>query len=138
MANAVQLIGLREANAALKKLPQFAKDRAQKEMDTTAFHVSRRAQEKAPVRAVGGGTLKRSIRWASRPRSVSAVVGVGPDAWYWKFLEYGTVKMGARPFMRPAAESMDKDHESRLLRALERAADDVERAQGPVVSGRLV
>lgn len=126
--DAVKAVGLKEANAALKKLPQFAKDRAQKEMDTTAFQVSRSAQEKAPVRAIGGGTLKRNIRWESRPRSVSAVVGVGFEAWYWKFLEYGTVKMGARPFLRPAAEAMANDHESRLLRALGEAATDVERS----------
>jgi HK97 gp10 family phage protein len=24
------------------------------------------------------------------------------DAFYWRFLEFGTVKMAARPFMRPA------------------------------------
>lgn len=28
------------------------------------------------------------------------------DPFYWKFLEFGTVKMAARPFLRPAFESM--------------------------------
>ena len=27
------------------------------------------------------------------------------DPFYWRFLEFGTKKMGARPFLRPAAES---------------------------------
>jgi len=27
------------------------------------------------------------------------------DAWYWRFLEFGTRKMAARPFLRPALES---------------------------------
>lgn len=27
------------------------------------------------------------------------------DAWYWRFVEFGTAKMPAKPFMRPAFES---------------------------------
>ena len=27
------------------------------------------------------------------------------DAWYWRFVEFGTRKMAARPFLRPALES---------------------------------
>jgi len=27
------------------------------------------------------------------------------DAWYWRFLEFGTRKMAARPFLRPALEA---------------------------------
>ena len=29
----------------------------------------------------------------------------GGDTWYWRLLEFGTSKMGARPFMRPAMNS---------------------------------
>ena len=32
--------------------------------------------------------------------------GVKNDAYYWHFIEYGTVKMRARPFVRPAVEAM--------------------------------
>jgi HK97 gp10 family phage protein len=28
------------------------------------------------------------------------------DAWYWRFVEFGTVKMPARPFLRPAFEKL--------------------------------
>jgi HK97 gp10 family phage protein len=27
------------------------------------------------------------------------------DAWYWRFIEFGTAKLAARPFLRPAFES---------------------------------
>ena len=37
------------------------------------------------------------------------------DAYYWRFVEFGTSKMGARPFMRPAFES-SKD-EALILQA---------------------
>jgi len=29
----------------------------------------------------------------------------GGDTYYWRYLEFGTSKMAARPFMRPALES---------------------------------
>lgn len=124
---AVELVGLKEANAALKRLPEFAKGRAQKEMDVTAFNVARDAASRVRRRT---GLLARSLQWQSRPRSVSAVVGTLAEAFYWKFVEYGTVKMLARPFMRPAAEAQRADHDARLIRALNEAANDVERAAG--------
>jgi HK97 gp10 family phage protein len=33
----------------------------------------------------------------------------GPDAFYWRFVEFGTSKMSARPFMRPAFDSKSKE-----------------------------
>jgi HK97 gp10 family phage protein len=45
----------------------------------------------------------------------TAIVGVrygrryrrrGQDAWYWRFLEFGTSKLAARPFLRPAFDTM--------------------------------
>jgi HK97 gp10 family phage protein len=119
----VELIGLKEANRALRKLPDYAKAKAQEVMNVTAFQVARLAQARAPRRT---GQLIGDIAWASRPRSLSAVVGVQAPSYYWKFLEYGTVRMGARPFMRPAADAVDSDHEARLIRALTQAADQVE------------
>ena len=57
------------------------------------------------------------------------VVGVEKgDAYYWKFLEYGTVKMEATPMFRPAADAVSNDHNTRLMQALERAKSRMERA----------
>ena len=115
-----QLIGLKEANRALRTLPKVVKIDVQQVQDVTAFQVSQAM--KATVRR-RTGTLARAIVWKSRPASVSAVVGVdGGDAFYWKFLEFGTVAMDAQPFARPAAESMRADHDARLRQALEKAA----------------
>lgn len=36
------------------------------------------------------------------------VVEVSSNAFYSKYLEYGTSKMAARPFMRPARDKMEK------------------------------
>lgn len=127
MANEVRSIGLKEANRALKMLPDFAKSGAQQVMDSSAFQVARGAAQRVRYRT---GFLKAHIEWESRPRSVTAVVGVDPQAFYWKFLEYGTVNMPASPAFRPAAQSVEGDHESRLVKALTEAANKVERAAG--------
>jgi HK97 gp10 family phage protein len=116
-------IGLKEANAALRRLPEHAQVRAQKTIDTTAFQFARTAERKAPHRT---GLLAQSIVWKSRPRSLSAVVGITGDAFYWKFSEYGTVKQEAKPFWRPAAESLAGDHHARMMQALEQALRQVE------------
>jgi HK97 gp10 family phage protein len=131
---AIQIIGLKEANRALKRLPDYAKSEAQQAMNMTAFHIARFAEHRAPRRS---GLLRSRIQWEARPRSVSAVVGVRPDAYYWKFVEYGTKRMEARPFLRPAAESQAKEHGPRLLAALEKAADHVERDHRSATSGLI-
>ena len=131
MAQRTELIGLKEANRALKKLPDFAKAKAQDVMDVTAFNVSQGAQRRVRRRT---GQLAGDIAWQRRPRSLSAVVGVAARSFYWKFLEYGTVKMEAQPFMRPAAEAEQHDHQQRMVKALTDAATLVER-EAAVTSG---
>ncbi len=121
-----QFIGLKEANRALKRLPDFAKDRVQQVMDVTAFQVSQAAKAKAPRDT---GRLQQAIGWQSRPRSLSAIAGIDPSAFYWKYLEYGTVKMAARPFWRPAAIAMQADHAARMEQALEMSLTQMERSQ---------
>lgn len=125
MAIKGEFVGLKEANAALRKLPDVAKANAQQAIDTTAYQVEQGAKQRVRRRT---GFLLARIKWQSRPRTVSAVVGVESDAFYWKFLEYGTVKMGAVPFMRPAAEAAKAGHEQRMNRALEESANQVERS----------
>ncbi len=118
-----EFVSLRDANRALKQLPDFAKVAAQEVMDVTAFRVWGNAQSRVPRRT---GFLASRLRWESRPRSVSAVVGVEPDAYYWKYLEYGTKTIAARPFMRPSAMSEEANHQDRLEQALEKAANQME------------
>lgn len=128
----VQVVGLKEANRALKRLPDVAKGEAQKVMDVTAFQVARSAQSRAPRSADGShkrpaGFLSRSIEWVSRPRSLSAVVGVAKAAFYWKFVEYGTRFMSAKPFLRPSADQHRHQHQQQMAQALSRAGSRIAR-----------
>lgn len=134
MAVTSQLIGLKEANRALRALPDTVKPNVQQVMDVTASNVARRAQASVRRRT---GRLARSIAWQRRPRTVAAVVGVAPEGFYWKFLEYGTVKMEAVPFFRPAAEAEQSAHQEAIVRALDKANTTMERAASSA-SSRLL
>ena len=57
------------------------------------------------------GNLKRNIKVkrdlsGTRGHAITyEVFCKNKDAWYWKFVEFGTRKMAAKPFMRPAFET---------------------------------
>lgn len=65
---------------------------------STALFVEADAKRRAPVRT---GALRRSIQ--SVIRAAAAVVRVGVD--YGVYVEYGTHRMPARPYLRPAVEA---------------------------------
>lgn len=65
----------------------------------TAENIAGEAKQRAP-RATG--KLARSIK-VHRVGEFEYRVEVG--AWYAHFIEFGTVKMAARPFLTPAAEA---------------------------------
>lgn len=64
----------------------------------TAERIAAAAKDRAPVGATGD--LKESIE--AKDNGVYA-------AWYWFFVEFGTVHSAAQPFMTPAAEEHSKD-----------------------------
>ena len=55
------------------------------------------------------------------------------DAWYWRFVEFGTRKMRARPFLRPALEAKRREAvqamKDRLSERIELEAKDLYRGQ---------
>jgi len=120
--------GLRELEAALKSLPdRIARNVLRGAVAAGAAVVRKEARDLAP-KSEGPqsdghvpGTLKRAIyqkqirerssllqqtffvgvrRGRSAKSSAKGVI----DAWYAHFVEFGTSKMSARPFMRPAFE----------------------------------
>lgn len=50
------------------------------------------------------GQLRDSVTMtvSAAPDHALAAIGPGPEGFYGRFLEFGTVRMAARPFMRPA------------------------------------
>lgn len=73
---------------------------------------------RAPVRT---GRLRHNIVLAPKggqPKGVVALaLAVANKAFYGRFLEFGTVKMAARPFMRPAFDANARETPNRFGKA---------------------
>lgn len=139
--------GLAELRKALLELPRELHKGALRSAVSASAKV---VQDQAVVNArEDSGTLRRAIyRTRSKEASSSVqeafIVGVrqgkkfqskrlrsggltaNRDAFYWRFLEFGTVKMAAKPFLRPAFdETRQKAVEAmrvRLAAAIQRIA----------------
>ena len=68
-------------------------------------------QARAPVRT---GALRESVRVIETQNGCA----VGPEKFYARFLEFGTSRMSARPFIRPAFE----ENKEKLMETIAKAA----------------
>ena len=137
MADFQHVQGLRELQAALKELPdRIARNVLRGSVSAGAAVIRKEAAARAPV-STGPkrqgqpppGTLKRSV-YQKQIRNLSSLVrqtfivsvrkgkkyrnqgkkgNLSQDAWYARFVEFGTAKMAARPFLRPAFEARKGD-----------------------------
>lgn len=130
------ITGLKELSAALKELPQrIARNVLRQSVARGAAVIRDEAKTRAPVSEAarpGGpvpGTLRRAIvvrHDARRSNALSQTYVVtvrqgkkyrnqgkkgnrSQDAYYWRWVEFGTVKMRARPFLRPAFETKKQE-----------------------------
>lgn len=109
--------GLKELERKLRELPEkLAKNGLRAAVAAGSRLVASEARRRVPV---DSGTLKRSIytkqiREESNNQQQTFYVGSrhgkkeqakGRDAYYFPFVEFGTEKSPAHPFMRPAFES---------------------------------
>lgn len=93
---------------ALRKAAQVFRDRAKQN--------AQRFDDPETARSIARNIVERwDPRYFKRTKNLKFRVGVmggarktrttgRDDTWYWRFLEFGTEKMRAQPFMRPAGE----------------------------------
>jgi HK97 gp10 family phage protein len=104
------LEGFEATKRAIAAVPEAAKLLAADAIAKSTFAVEQAARALAPRGLTG--KLKASI--TSKSTATAGRVGIapgfgpggkapGPEV-YWRFVEYGTVRVPARPFFRPAAE----------------------------------
>lgn len=105
MAQAILAItGLEALQTAITETPKLLRKHVAGAIRESTFAVADRMRRFAPHRS---GELLEAIT-ASPPKAsgLSGLVGFdNPRVFYWRFLEFGTVRMPARPFVRPAAEA---------------------------------
>jgi HK97 gp10 family phage protein len=113
----LEVLGLQELEQKLREFgPRLAKNGLRAAVAAGARVVANEAKRNAPVDT---GTLKRAvylkqIREESNASQQTFFVGVrhgkgekkkNRDGFYFPFVEFGTEKMAARPFVRPAFEA---------------------------------
>ena len=108
----IEVTGTAEMEALLTQIaPKHARNIMRATVHGIATEVRKDVRKNAPVGDTG--TIKKAVK-AKRRRSppdkpastVEFTTGKGAthDAYYWRFHEYGTVKMPASPFVAPAKE----------------------------------
>ena len=133
MSKTVRIEGLKALDQALRQLPdRVARNGLRASVYAGAKVVRDEARRRAPKAAEDlgpnqppPGTLKRSVimkqvreissqhkqtffvtvRHGKKYRKQGKKGKLSQDAWYWRFVEFGTRKMAARPFLRPAFEA---------------------------------
>jgi len=155
----VQVEGLDALARALRELPdRVAKNGLRAAVYAGAKVVRDEAKLQAPVATFDlgpnqppPGTLKRSVvlkqipelsgktkqtffvtvRHGKKYRKQGKKGNLSQDAWYWRFVEFGTVKMPARPFLRPAFDLKKNDAltaiKTRLAERIEQAARELKK-----------
>ncbi len=105
------LHGMDALQRAITSMPDVVKDGLSGVVAATTFAIAQGVRARVPRGQTG--VLASNI--ASSSRGMNGHVDIGVDAFYWHFLEYGTVKMAAKPFIRPAAEAEADVFERRLV-----------------------
>ena len=155
----VRIEGLAQLDRALRELPQRIANRGLRASVYAGAKVIRdEARSRAPKAAQSlgpkqppPGTLKRSVimkhirelsgggrqtfyvlvRHGKKYRNQGKRGNLSQDAWYWRFVEFGTVKMSARPFLRPAFDMKKNDAltaiKTRLAERIEQAARELKK-----------
>lgn len=128
----------RSLNDIIKTLDKL-NDLTQKQVNVAARlgakFIQKKAKEKAPVSEDGThgrpkGFLKKNIKIKAEKTKTKGKkvysVGIGGDAWYGVFSEYGTKKTRAKPFLRPALDE-NRDELTRII--LESIAEGVDKVK---------
>ena len=114
MANAIT-IKLVVTSNKLPGLSAAARRRVSQAVRKAAFDIEARAKTKAPVDT---GALKNSIQARAVDELTSEVI-VGVS--YGIYQEFGTVRMPAHPYLRPAVEEVRPAFEAAVAQAIEEA-----------------
>lgn len=150
----MRITGAKEMEKVLKQLPDHIARRVLKSAVMAGAKVIQdEAIANAPIgtrektdwkgRKVGPGILKRSIkRFEIKESDHSVTIGIGikkgSRAFYGRFLEFGTSKLAARPWLRPAFDTKAPEALAKMGKALgkgiERAA---KKLAGPYLKSGL-
>jgi len=150
VADSKNLTGFKEFAKALRELgPRVGRKHLRASTAKGAAVIRKEARALAPVdtgemrkdiqikreRTSGDNVASYSVytRGGKRSRLAGKARNVDKDSFYWKFVEFGTVRMAAQPFMRPAFEAKKEEAVdalgAELDKRIQKEATDLARGQ---------
>jgi HK97 gp10 family phage protein len=126
MAKDVEITGLQDILDELKKKSENISKLENEALKNAAQIVQENAKQKAPVSKTKKEHMRDHIV-ISKISTVNGVkyikVGVEKDFYYAKFVEFGTTKMKARPFMQPAYEENVEKIQQTMIETLRKGLE---------------
>ena len=117
--------GLEHLESQFDRLAETSKKKVMmKALNAGIAPIKKEAKANAPV---DKGVLKSQIRSKQMRLTAKPAVGiyVSGKAFYWYFIENGTSKMAAAPFLRPAADSKHEEGVGKFKEKLKVEIDKV-------------
>ncbi|WP_286796595.1 HK97-gp10 family putative phage morphogenesis protein [Psychrobacter sp. UBA6291] len=117
--------GLEHLESQFDRLAETSKKKVMmKALNAGIAPIKKEAKANAPV---DKGVLKSQIRSKQMRLTAKPAVGiyVSGKAFYWYFIENGTSKMAAAPFLRPAADSKHEEGVGKFKEKLKAEIDKV-------------
>lgn len=121
MRTRMQVKGLKELKKNLEKVGRNVDDVLDEAIMAGAKVIEQAAKSKAPVKT---GRLRRSITVEIKDKEdnfITVRVGPGKEGFYGRFVELGTKKMAAKPFLRPAFDENVQEARKEIRRVLKEA-----------------
>jgi HK97 gp10 family phage protein len=118
----------------LEKINEFTQKQITAAAKAGAVAAQKKAKEKAPVSLDGShgkpkGFLKKNIKIKAEKSKEKGKkvysIGISGEAFYGVFLEYGTKRINARPFLRPAIDSQTEEIKKIVLTKLGEGVDKI-------------
>ncbi len=124
-AKGVRVEGLAELRRNLKKLDEGARKEVRGAITTTVRIIRDKARSRVRVRTGAG---QKAIRGTVSKNGTRGRVTHPKRLFYLRFLETGTRRQKAQPWLFPAAEEEREPHVQRMREAVERAASQARTA----------
>lgn len=137
----LELSGFKEYAKMAKDLsPKQAKQLARSVVHGVAGEARKMVRKEAPKQE---GTLRKAIK--SKKRSMQGTKAISDvriehgrqaqhDAWYWHFIEFGTQKKSAQPYIRPTVERLEQElpriWAEQFGKKLQKKLEKIHKAQG--------
>lgn len=117
----MKLEGMEALQRAIVNAPEAAKNHSKDAVSRSTFAIYNKMRARWSGGPYSTGGLVLALGWSAP--GLTGRITIGPGAFYWRFLEYGTVHMKAKPAIRPSTE----EESTTFIKRMQDFGDKLER-----------